>query len=490
MADVHVLRHLVLADGVSQREVARRFGISRNTVARYLDQRVVPGVRVEGPRPKPAQDAIREGVVQILKTAHVTPKQRLTAERVCEMLAEQDVQDASIRTVRRIMAEHRRQGAEVYIPLDYPPGDLAEVDFFEIVAVVDGRQQKAFLFLMRLMYSGRDFAWIYPWQDQAAFLDGHVRAFAHFGVVPKRILYDNLKAAVRRLVGSDRELNTRFAALAAHYGFGCRFARPATGHDKGGVEGRGRGVRLQHLTPVPKAPTLAEISQRLMARIEARLNRPRRRGGPTMRSLWEEERQSMLALPEWPHDPGILDDQVPVDRQAQIRVRTARYSVPSTWAGLTVRVWLYADRVVAQHGEETVEHVRQPANGKSIWYPHYLPELVKKPAAVEQVGDLLFAQLGAPFLRVWRLLVDQRGKQAAGRSVKPLLQAILDGGECGIEAVGAAIERAFATHGDPLLLTLRPKEPERPAVAIPARLASVRVESTSLQVFRGLGGAR
>lgn len=198
----------------------------------------------------------------------------------------------------------------------------------------------------------------------------------------------------------------------------------------------------------------------------------------------------MLSLPEWSHDPGILNDKTPVDRQAQIRIRTARYSVPSTWAGLTVRVWLYADKVVARHGEEVVEHVRQPANGKSIWYPHYLTELVKKPAAVEQVGDLLFAQLGAPFLRVWRLLVDQRGKQAAGRSVKPLLQAILDAGKNGIEVVGAALERAFATNGDPLLLTLRPKEPERPALAVPARLAAVQVESSSLQTYRGLGGAR
>lgn len=490
MADVHVLRHLVLAEGVSQREVARRFGISRNTVTRYLDQRVVPGVRVEGPRQKPAQDALRAPVLKILETAHVTRKQRLTAERVCELLAEQDIEDASVRTVRRIMAEYRRQKAEVFVPLDYPPGDLAEVDFFEIVAVVGGREQKAFLFVMRLMHSGRDFAWVYPWQDQAAFLDGHVRAFAHFGCVPNRILYDNLKAAVRRLVGSERELSPRFAALAAHYGFGCRFARPRTGHDKGGVEGRGRGIRLQHLTPVPKAPSLADIAQQLMARIERRLDRPRRRGGPSIRSLWEEERPRMLPLPELQHDPGILDEQVPVDQQAQIRVRTARYSVPSTWAGLVVRVWLYADKVVARHGEEVVEHVRQPANGKSIWYPHYLPELVKKPAAVEQVGDVLFDQLGSPFLRVWRLLVDQRGKQAASRSVKPLLQAILDAGERGVEVVGAAIERAFATQGDPLLLTLRPKEPDRPPLAVPARLAAVHVESTSLQAYRALGGAR
>ena len=50
---------------------------------------------------------------------------------------------------------------------------------------VDGTRRKAWLFLMRLMYSGRDFAWIYERQDQISFLDGHVRAFAHFEGVPR-----------------------------------------------------------------------------------------------------------------------------------------------------------------------------------------------------------------------------------------------------------------------------------------------------------------
>lgn len=175
-----------------------------------------------------------------------------------------------------------------------------------------------------------------------------------------------------------------------------------------------------------------------------------------------------------------------VDGQAQIRVGTARYSVHSTWAKVIVRVWIYADRIVAVHAGERVEHVRQPANGKSISYPHYLAELVKKPAAVEQVGDVLFTQLGGVFLRVWRLLVDKRGKQAAGRSVKPLLEAILDRGQ---DSVSPTLDRAFRCNTDPML-TLRPPETERATTTLPSRLASVRVESTSLKAYRGLGGVR
>ena len=102
----------------------------------------------------------------------------------------------------------------------YRPGELAEVDFFEVLIDVLGQRTKAQLFVMRLMHSGRDFAWLYERQDQVSFLDGHVRAFAHFGAVPQRVAYDNSKSAVRRiLVGSEREMTERFRALVSHYLF-------------------------------------------------------------------------------------------------------------------------------------------------------------------------------------------------------------------------------------------------------------------------------
>ena len=73
----------------------------------------------------------------------------------------------------------RRQRQEVYIPLIHRPGEEAQVDFFEVVVELGGEWLKAWEFLVRLMYSGREFAWLYERCDQLAFLDGHVRAFAY-----------------------------------------------------------------------------------------------------------------------------------------------------------------------------------------------------------------------------------------------------------------------------------------------------------------------
>ncbi len=119
-------------------------------------------------------------------------------------------------------------------------------------------------------YSGRDFAWIYERQDPISFLDGHVRAFAHFGGVPAR--YDNLRAAVVRiLVSGARTLTPRFAALASHYLFEPCFCRPGEDHDKGGVEARRKALRQQVLVPIPSGATLEAINTAVLAQLDARL---------------------------------------------------------------------------------------------------------------------------------------------------------------------------------------------------------------------------
>ena len=185
------------------------------------------------------------------------------------------------------------------MPLTYRPGDLAEVDFFEVLVDVDGTRRKAWLFLMRLMYSGRDFAWIYERQDQISFLDGHVRAFAHFEGVPARVAYDNLRAAVVRiLVGGARTLTPRFTALASHYLLEACFCRPGEGHDKGGVESRGKAVRQQALVPIPVGATLAVINAALLARMDARLETTRDAAGQTIGARFAEEQRAVSTRPD------------------------------------------------------------------------------------------------------------------------------------------------------------------------------------------------
>src|SRR5688572_25343722 len=334
---VHVIRHKVLVDGRSQRQVAKEFGISRVTVRKYVED-AVPIRKEAEPRARPVWDAVGPRIDALLaESAQWTGgKQQLTATRLHELLVSEGHR-VGVTLVKEAVAERKRQRREVFVPLTYRPGDLAEVDFFEVLVDLDGTRRKAWLFLMRLMYSGRDFAWIYERQDQISFLDGHVRAFTHFGGVPARLAYDNLKAAVVRiLVGGERALTARFAALASHYLFEPCFCRPGEGHDKGGVEARGKALRQQALVPIPTGPSLDAINDALLARLDARLETKRDVTGQTMAARFLEEQRLFRPAP-LPFEAEATTFAT-VTPRAMVRLDGAVYSVPSRWAGLDLVV--------------------------------------------------------------------------------------------------------------------------------------------------------
>ena len=199
-------------------------------------------------------------------------KQRHTARRVWQRLVEEHGVLVGESTVRRYVAEVRRRMdvplVEVMVPQYHPLGEEAEVDFGTASVHLAGALVDVSMFVMRLSASGRSYARAYLNEGQEVFLDGHVRAFEHFGGVPRRIRYDNLKAAVVRVLkGRDRIESDRFVALRSHYGFDSFFCQPGIkdSHEKGGVEGEVGRFRRRHLVPVPRVSSMAELNQLLAA---------------------------------------------------------------------------------------------------------------------------------------------------------------------------------------------------------------------------------
>jgi transposase len=494
MDQVHVVRHKVLVEGRSVRQVAREMGVSRNTVRRYLD--LPRPARVEqAARPTPVWDQAGPRIEAVLADAPrwTGGKQRLTATRLHQMLRAEGV-EVGVTLVKEAVAEWKRRRREVYVPLVYHPGDLAEVDFFEVLVDVGGQRQKAWMFVMRLMHSGRDFARIYARQDQVSFLDGHVRAFAHFGAVPQRSAYDNLTPAVRKiLVGSERELTARFEALASHYLFEPCFCRPATGHDKGGVEARGKGIRWQHLVPIPSGEGLAVISAALLARLDERLGDGRDADGRTIGDRFAVEHGRMLPLA--PPFRARAPQSAGVSRRSLITVEGAVYSVPCEWACLDVMAYVGPDdiEIVGPTGivpAGVVTHPRKRFGERSIDYRHYLRELARKPQAVRQVAAELVRDLGEPFGAAWRSLLDAHGPRQAARIFAKVLGHVEVRGAA---AVATTLQLALRSE-EPLLLALAPPAPPPAAVAqeeLPQSLRAVEVASGCAADYDGWlrGGA-
>lgn len=487
MDAVMTIRHLVLTKGESRRAVAARLGISRNTVKRYVAG-AEPGVRRATARARPQRDKVEERLEELLGDAKrwTGGKQRLTATQLWRMVrAEGHLVGASL--VKDFVREWKRKRAEVFVPLTYRPGDLAEVDFFEVVVTLEAVRRKAWMFLMRGMASGRDFAWLFPRQDQTCFLEAHVRAFEHLGGVYQRIAYDNLKPAVAKvLAGSERQLTARFAALANHYLYEPCFARPATGHDKGGVEARGKGIRWAHLVPIPEGKSLDELSRGLLKRLDEEAALKKDRDGRTIIERFEEELTAMLPLPGKPFQPAEVRS-ITVSRRALVTAVGANYSVWSRWAGLTVTAYVGVDTVELVGPDGRVSHPRQRFGGRSIDYRHYLPELAKKPQALRQVVAELLPQMDQRYARAWSHLVDAHGPKQAARVLAQVLKAVERDGET---EIAARVERALVT-GEPLQLAVRRYEqaPDLELDSLPASLREVKVTTASAADFDALLGA-
>jgi transposase len=470
MDQVHVIRHKVLVEGRSIRSVAREMGIGRNTIKKYLT--LSEPVRVvRQKKPSPVKEMVAPRIDQILQEwrHRTTHKQRITGTRIHRQLVEEGYR-VGITTVRDYLREKRRRQAEVFIPLVHRPGDEAQVDFFDVTVEQGSALKKAQKFVMRLMYSGRDFVWLYEACDQLSFLDAHVRAFEYFGGVPQRVVYDNLSAAVKKIVGSDREFTERFMALVSHYLFEPCFARPKEGHDKGGVEARGKGMRLAHLTPIPRGETLSEISEVLLREVKLSFAGEER---------FIEERAHLRALPDRPFEARRVE-LVSVSRRSTVGIEGATYSVPSHWASLKATAYVGVEDVKLVCCGQTEIYPKEPKGAKKIRYRHYLAEFARKPQAVRQVAPELIRELGEPYDKLWEMLTERYGPKEASRVLARILGAVADHGE---ERVAEALEAALC-RGRCDLLSLAEhlddrREQQLRSVAVPEVLSGYRVESAN-----------
>jgi transposase len=438
---VHAIRWKFHKEGLSLREIAAQLGCSRNTVKKYISQ-AEPAYRRTKKHSAPIRDKAERRIEALIQEWEndTTEKQRITGDRLHTALVAQGF-EVGITTVRKIFQERQRQKAEVFIPLVHRPGDEAQVDFFEVTVDEAGVRRKAWMFLMRLMFSKRDFAWLYDGCTQLAFLDGHVRAFQHFGAVPARAVYDNLSAAVKKVVLGRRELTDQMKSLGNHYLFEPCFARIGRGNDKGGVEARGKGIRYQSLTPIPAGDSLAQISEQLLESLEARFAKATAEDGTPLRELFPQELRMMRPLPTSPfpvHETRVVS----LSKCSLAKVKGVTYSLPSTWARLRVMAYVSLETVEFRWQDRRVVRERGRKGQRCIRYTDYLRELAEKPQAVRQVAPELVEELGEPYGRLWALLVNSHGDKEGAKVLAKILGAIVTSGA---DQVTEAVTLALAT---------------------------------------------
>ena len=232
----------------------REYKIHWKTLKKILDNPEPPGYRRTKARRPSILEPLLPVVHQILEDDKKAPrKQRHTARRIFDRLRAEHGYQGGLTMVKVAVRAWRLRSAEVFVPLAHPPGE-AQADFGQAEVTLDGQPAKVAVFVMTLPYSDAIFACTFPRECTEAFLEGHVRAFAFFGGVPRRISYDNSKIAVARITGPrDRKLTDEFLRLKSHHLFQEHFCLVRRPNEKGHVETLVGFARRNFLVPVPVA---------------------------------------------------------------------------------------------------------------------------------------------------------------------------------------------------------------------------------------------
>ena len=225
-------------------------------------------------------------------------------------LAEDLLRLVGARETGLLVAEDDRQpvgrrdqlGQEMFVPLAHAPGN-AQADFGEALVVIAGVERKAHYLALDLPHSDDAFVKAFPAETTEAFCDGHNAAFRYFGGVPRRIVYDNTKLAVARILGDGTRQRTQvFSELQSHYLFDDRFGRPGKGNDKGKVEGLVGYARRNFFVPIPRCASWDALNADLARQCRARRGRRLRRHAETIAERFERDRDALLPLPPVPYD--------------------------------------------------------------------------------------------------------------------------------------------------------------------------------------------
>lgn len=431
--------------------VARKLGVHRRLVREALNG-AVPTERPPAPRAKPRVGPVAEFIEAILVADRQAPrKQRHTAHRIWERLRQERPEcPIAEATVRRYVRERKAQlgllARETCVPQHYPWGREAQVDWYEATAEVGGERQVLQVIALRSMASGAAFHRAYWRATQQAFLEAHELAFAYFGGVFQRLRYDNLPAAVRKVLrGFRREETSRFVAFRSHWRFEAGFCTPAEAHEKGGVEHEVGRFRRSHWVPVPAAATLAELNDHLLDACRADEARTVSGASQSVGAALLVERAHLLALAEAPFDLSEVSFPV-VTTLGCVRVKTNAYSVPLP-AGTTVQAKVSAATMeVWSAGRLVTEHERCYGRHQEILnLEHYLDVLEHKPGALAGSKPLdQWRRLGrwpASYDQLWTALMARHGRQAGTKAMIGLLQL---GRVHGQAALRGAIEAALA----------------------------------------------
>jgi transposase len=364
--------------GVGTKAIARKVGVARNTVRRYLRDSGAAGIQAR-PGARRLTDAHRAEARALYAGAaagNAVVVQRLLAAQGCAV---------SARTIERAVTDLRqaqRAATLATVRVETPPGDQLQVDFGQKPVVIGSARVRVFLLVAVLSYSRRLFVKAFLNERGADWREGIAAAFVHFGGVPRTVLGDNARPLVR---ARDRATGTvifhpAYLAFCRDWDVQPRACAPYRARTKGKTEAGVKYVKRNALADLAFDSFTAleqHLATWLVETADARRHGTTREA-PRVR-FDRDERDALRPLPlrVRPRREQRLRRRVAID--AFVDVDTVRYSVPHRLVRDQVEVVLedqtvtilHGAIVVATHRRTTEPHARvvDPAHYVGLWRP-------------------------------------------------------------------------------------------------------------------------
>lgn len=340
-------------------------------------------------------------------------EQGLSITRIHQDLKTEHGFAGSYHAVRRFVLRLERQTPLPFRRMECEPGEEAQIDFGTGAWVVDskGTRRRPWMFRIVLSHSRKAYSEVVWRQTSDEFIAAIENAFHQFGGVPKRLVIDNLKAAVKRADWYDPEVHPKLQSFAVHYGTAFVPAKPYRPEHKGKVESAVKYAKHNGL----KGHTfgsLAEQNAHLLhweetvadTRIHGTTKRQVRRQFETV------ERSALLPLPR---DRFALFHEArrTVSRDGHLEVDQAYYSAPPEY--ITRRVWVRWDARVVRIFNDRWQQIALHAKcepGRFRTDAAHIP--AEKVSAVERGTAVLLRQIAAvgPHTKAWsEAVIQSRG---------------------------------------------------------------------------------
>ncbi len=354
-------------NGLSERQIAKALGISRNTVSKYLKlpEPAITTLLSDTDRVKKLDDH-RDYIIQQLQTYP-----GLSAVKVLRKLkAKVDDMAVSDRSVRRYIQALKQEisfkQSRYYEPvLDMIPGEQCQVDGGELRGVmIGGRETTVYFTVFVLSYSRLLHVSVSQRPtDTGMLIHQHDAAFRYFGGMPQECVYDQTKRVVINEVFRELTLNQRFHQYATAAGFHIRTCEGYDPESKGKVEAGVKYVKHNGLYGETFVDW-RDLEQYVADWLDRTANQ-RRHGstGQSPRALYAREEKARM-LPYLP--PSCLDAAAAVvvtrkaDKTGLIAWQSNKYSVPMAYQNARVGVCeqdgqlrisdLSSGEVIAEHG--------------------------------------------------------------------------------------------------------------------------------------------